>query len=165
MTTICGISNKKHFLFPLLLVVAAAACSQPRQRFDLLLSDEGDFLILEVHNTLKEPLVLPLDLINGPRDPLRSIYIKVLDDRGVVQKRCSFQELSPEDMSSAEVRPGERMRFKISKANIQRAYCMNNAVIEGFLGDASGKVDVKSNSVHIVMNGDGRGKVVKFKSH
>lgn len=108
-------------------------------------------LTLMVSNATGSDLSLPADILNGPRNPRRSVFIQVTDANGKQLTRCGLIEVESNHMHDVVVKDNSALGFTIPIYTLQRSYCAATILVSAKFGqlleDDSVKASSFSNSV------------------
>jgi hypothetical protein len=119
----------------LLILAACARSSKGAEDVQLLLrSRDSSHVELVVTNRTDTPLALPADIVNGPRDATRAVFLVARNRQGDLIKRCAVVEVEPDQMRDVTVHPGETVVLTLAVATVVATYCAQQVSLQAEFG-------------------------------
>jgi hypothetical protein len=89
---------------------------------------------LKIQNPLPASLVVPRELVNGPRNPSMSVFLIVTDPNGKPINRCAIVEPNENSLGTYSLEPHEQRTLEFSRFLIETTYCVKAFRLRAFIG-------------------------------
>lgn len=132
-------------------IIETEAQKSDNKVISLTSSEDKSKFVLMVTNPFAEDLVIPKDLLNGPRNMDRSVFIFVTDINNVPVKRCAIVEVSDKNLASINLPPGKTTVIPVSRFLVEATYCVSSFHLQAIVGSSSIK-DKRITSNKILIN-------------